>query len=519
MQMTLTPETLQRTSRLQTATIHLIALSAVAGFSIWLAYIGFLASDDQSYSLAAIGWLHHFPYVGINHWELRHTVVFPIALSFWLGGINETSIMLPTLIYLLLLMALTYGCLVRLVEPGQAVLASALIALTPVFALNVSTASDDITECFFVAASFWAFYSGSIGTPNRAMLFLSGMCAGLGFITRETSIILALFYGALFLRGWRVPRSYYLLIGAGFFMVLAIDTLYLAIMTGDVLYRIHISARAVADDNPFGAEFAPEYSVQNGFDKAGQIAAPRVLRPVLMLFTAHEIFPLFFFVIPAAVWLWNNRGRHESQFEVARLSGLLGLTWFVALSWVLLMVWVIPRYYMVTVYGALLVVALWLQASRRQRSSLVPIAVLCAGSLMMIYLDNKSLMFGERALVAIARGSGEPIYTDPATLRGTRFLLEHTAPGHTVVAGMAPAGGLFFYNPLPGRRELDRASLGKFKPSSTWTLLRTIVEDRKLSAHILHSSGFEALLPVGVVGKLDPSPHVVYLYRLPVRDQ
>jgi hypothetical protein len=78
---------------------------------------------------------------------------------------------------------------------------------------------------------------------------------------------------------------------------------------------------------------------------------------------------------------------------------------------------------------------------------------------------------------------------------------------------------LFFYNPLPGRRELDRASLGKFKPSSTWTLLRTIVEDRKLSAHILHSSGFEALLPVGVVGKLDPSPHVVYLYRLPVRDQ
>jgi len=504
---------------MRAAATHLVLLAAIAGFTIWLGYIGFIASDDQSYSMAAIGWLDHFPYIGTTHWELRHTVVLPLALSFWLGGVNEASIMLPTLIYLLLLMALTYGCLIRLVEPGQAVLAAALVALTPVFVLNVSTASDDITECFFVAASFWAFYFGSTDTANRAMLLLAGICAGLGFITRETSIILALFYGVLFLLGWRIPRSYYLLIGAGFFVVLAIDTLYLATMTGDVLYRIHVSARGVAGDNPLDTKIVAEYPVQNGFDRVGLIASPRVLQPVLMLFTAHEIFPLFFFAIPAGLWLWNNRDQHEPQFEVARLSCVLGATWFVAVSWVLIMLWVVPRYYMVTAYCALLVVALWLQAPRRQGGSLIPIAVLCAGSLMMIYLDNKSLMFGERALVAIAHESDEPIYTDPATLRGARFLLEHTAPGHTVIAGMAPSGGLFFYNPLPARRELDRASLGKLKPSNTWTLLRTVVEDRRLSARILRTIGLEPLLPVGVAGKLDPSPHAGYLYRLPAPDQ
>jgi 4-amino-4-deoxy-L-arabinose transferase-like glycosyltransferase len=505
---------------MRAAAMHLILLAAIAIFTIWLGYIGFRPSDDQYYSMAAVGWLDHFPYIGATHWELRHTVVLPLALSFWLGGINETSLMLPTLMYLLLLMALTYGCLGRLVEPGQAVLAAALVALTPVFVLYVSSASDDITECFFVAASIWAFYFGSTGTANRALLLLSGICAGLGFITRETSIILVLFYGVLFLSGWRIPRIYYLLIGAGFSVVWAIDTLYLATMTGDVLYRIHVAARQVAAVNRLDAKIV---AVQNGFDPWGQIASPRVLQPVLMLFTAHEVFPLFLFAIPAGFWLWNNRGRHEPQFEVARLSCLLGATWFVAVSWVLIMLWVVPRYYTVTAYCALLVVALWLQAPRRQGGSLIPIAVLCAGSLMMIYLDHKNEMFDERALVAIAHESDEPIYTDPETLRGARFLLESNAPGRTVIAGMAPSGGLYFYNPMPGRRELDRASLGKFepsiKPSNTWTLLRTVVEDRKLSARILRAIGLEPLLPVGVVGKLDPSPHVSYLYRLPAQNQ
>jgi len=54
-----------------------------------------------------------------------------------------------------------------------------------------------------------------------------------------------------------------------------------------------------------------------------------------MLFTAHQFGPLFFFVVPAGLWLWKNRGRPEWQFEIARLSGLLGLIWFLTLSYVL----------------------------------------------------------------------------------------------------------------------------------------------------------------------------------------
>jgi hypothetical protein len=233
-----------------------------------------------------------------------------------------------------------------------------------------------------------------------------------------------------------------------------------------------------------------------------------------MLFTAHVLFPLFFFVVPAGLWLWKNRGRREPQFEIARLSGLLGLIWFLTLSYVLIVLWPEPRYYAVAVYSAVLVVGLWLQTPSLRRISFGLIALLSVGDLLMIYLDNKSLMFGEKTLVAFARSSDEPIYTDPATFGGASFLLKFTAPEQNVIVGLAPPGGLFFYNPSPARPGPHHDG-GEFEPRSTWTLLQSVTEEPKLSARILHASGLAAVLPVGVAQKLDPQLHRCYLYRLP----
>lgn len=162
-----------------------------------------------------------------------------------------------------------------------------------------------------------------------------------------------------------------------------------------------------------------------------------------------------------------------------------------------------------------MVVGLWLRALGSQRTSFALVALLAAGGLAMIYLDNKGVMFGERTLVALVRTSDEPIYTDPATLKGASFLLEHTALADRVVAGAAPAGSLFFYNPSPRRGEDNRDDV-KLEPRATWTLVHSITEKRKISARILQASGLEAVLPVGVVQKLDPPPHRCYLYRLPL---
>jgi len=494
--------------------LHVVLLVVLVGFSSWLGYVGFLASDDEYYSSAAIGWLDHFPYVGTNHWGLRHAVVLPVALSFWLGGINELSMMLPLKAYLLLLMLLTYACLARLVERKTALLASALIALTPIFALP-SSVSDDVVECFFVAASFWAFYFGSETRVKPVFLVLCGIGAGLAFVTRETSASIGIFYGLLFVRGWRVARPYFFLIAGGFLLVLAIDTVYLAIMTDDPYYRFHASMRGLAGDNPLDPEIAATFPVRYGLDRIGLIGVPRAVQPVVMLLTAHQLFPLFFFVFPAGLWLWKNRARREREFEIGHLSGLLGLIWFLTLSYLLMMLWLEPRYQTVTVYCAIMVVALWFGTANLRSISWGLVALLCIGDLLMIYLDNKSLMFAEKTLVSLARSSGEPIYTDPATFGGASFLLNYMVPGQNVIAGLAPAGGLFFYNPSPARRGLHRDGVREFEPRSTWALLQSVTEQPKISARVLRASGLEAVLPLAVAQKLDPPLRRCYLYRLP----
>ena len=120
--------------------------------------------------------------------------------------------------------------------------------------------------------------------------------------------------------------------------------------------------------------------------------------------------------------------------------------------------------------------------------------------------------------MALACYSDEPIYTDPATLYGAGFLLKYAAPGRTVLAGFAPPGGLFYYNPSPARLEVNPDGAEKFEPRGTWTLLRSVTENPKLSARILRASRLAAILPAGITRKLDPPLHHSYLYRLPARE-
>src|SRR3954447_25993384 len=62
-------------------------------------YVGFQAGDDKSYLTGALGWLQSFPYVGENHWTLRHTITIPTALSIKLFGLNEFAVSLSNALY------------------------------------------------------------------------------------------------------------------------------------------------------------------------------------------------------------------------------------------------------------------------------------------------------------------------------------------------------------------------------------------------------------------------------------
>ena len=67
---------------------------------ILLSWTGYTESDDRAYAEAATAWIENFPHLGTDHHALRHAIVLPTALFFWVFGRSEIGLALPILLYL-----------------------------------------------------------------------------------------------------------------------------------------------------------------------------------------------------------------------------------------------------------------------------------------------------------------------------------------------------------------------------------------------------------------------------------
>ena len=89
-------------------------LAVLMGAVLTFAWVGFLSSDDLGYLSCARGWLASFPYVGVNHWEIRHPLVMLMAAIIGIFGESEFTTVLATTLYFVAVVAFTYGYLNKL---------------------------------------------------------------------------------------------------------------------------------------------------------------------------------------------------------------------------------------------------------------------------------------------------------------------------------------------------------------------------------------------------------------------
>lgn len=147
------------------ALIVTVALSLALG-SIYLVWVGFNESDDVFYAEAAMGWVQHAPFLGRTHWALRHCIVLPMALLFWTFGESETTLVLPSLIYEISLLALFAYMAWRL----HGWLASAIVIIIagtlPLIATGASLVSTDVPRRSSLSLRSGHFI-GASGFPVR----------------------------------------------------------------------------------------------------------------------------------------------------------------------------------------------------------------------------------------------------------------------------------------------------------------------------------------------------------------
>lgn len=519
-----------------------LLLAALAAFVAGMAgfgWVGYLNSDDLYYAMAAQAWAERGGALGESHWSLRHIIVVPTAVLFRLFGRNEWTLVAPMLAYGAGLIALTF-CAVRAVAGFAAgMFAAGLLACVPVVATGATSAFSDLPEAVMVIASLWCFHfaqerriagraqglqerlQGGLreaprrrvaGGTGRGLFVLSGVLAGLGFITRETTAALLVAYGVLFLANYGRDRWAYVWMGAGFVLVVGLDTALLGLASGDPLHRFHVSLRGVAGDNPSMVERFPSDGV---FDRHGVLVAPRWVQAPLMMLANQVIGPILWLAIPATLWL-ASRPADTGRRRAVRLFGLLALSWFTVLSYVLSSLWLVPRYQTVTVCALVVPLGIWL-ADVAARGWRAPALVLAAGlvalNLLLLAVSDRRPLFAERALADAVARTGEAVRTDPVTLDGAAWLLDVAGQAGRATAAPPEPGGLYVFNPKP--RGALPAGWPVRAPAPDWTPVERHVEPPRPAGRVIEALGLGDALPGALLNKLAPPPREVTVYRVP----
>jgi 4-amino-4-deoxy-L-arabinose transferase-like glycosyltransferase len=122
-----------------------------------------------------------------------------------------------------------------------ALLAGLLFVATPAFSLQLLTPSVESIEVALILAAILCLHSWQ-SQQARIWMFASGLFFGLAFQVRETSIVAAgLAATSMWINGMKPRLRDILAVGAGFLLPLAFEFLIYHQLTGDSLYRRHLS--------------------------------------------------------------------------------------------------------------------------------------------------------------------------------------------------------------------------------------------------------------------------------------
>lgn len=481
-------------------------------------FVGFQSSDDINYLNGALGWLEHFPYVGEDHWTLRHTITIPTALAISVFGLNEFAVAFAGMAYFTAFIALNAYFTWRYLSPTAAVIATALMLALPGFPIVGTYLSPDVPELFFVSLSFWLFRLALDDGGRMRFWLWCGVVAGLGFINRPTAAAFPLFVAAMWLVRPNASRLRYLPMAAAFIAIVGAEWLYLTVMTHQPLYRQNIDLHHdVVDRFATAAEVAGQHRL---IDREGNLSLNVWIDPVLALFVSQKYVLVFWLSLPAAVAAW--RRRREPVFVTLAMLGALGLTAFLFVA-VNPKLYLVPRYFVVPAWAAATVAAWWLATlwlARRRGLATVLVLVALSASLLSLSIEDTRPRAAERSLVRwVAAHPDTPVYTDVEMRARSEFLFRFAGvPQDKVSDERPPPGSLFFYNAqrvdqcAAAKRCRDRAS--DFRPAAGWTVEETLEAPLRPGVALLRALGLRSVLPPDVARRLfEPAGNVV-VYRV-----
>ena len=229
-------------------TKFLLFLIVAFGLLLRLVFFsGMGTSDDLSYS--------SYSYnvdKGINKdstvtLEVRIGIIYATALSYSIFGVNDFSSVLFVLLTSLgsIILIFYFGKL--LFDEKAGLMAAFLLSFFPLDIAYSTKLLTDLPSAFFMALGVYFFLYSEIKSKMKYGIgyFLSGIFIGIGYLIKETAVLIGLFFITYNIFKKRIKKEYFF-VPLGFLAIFAVEVLVFYVSTGDPFFRIFASQQYLA---------------------------------------------------------------------------------------------------------------------------------------------------------------------------------------------------------------------------------------------------------------------------------
>ncbi|MEW6618664.1 MAG: glycosyltransferase family 39 protein [bacterium] len=271
-----------------------IILIVLFGLALRLVFFsGYVQGDDKHY----MGQAYRFSIgdftPGDNQWGVRLGMVIPTALSFFLFGVSDISLVLFSLICSLGNIILIYYFGKMIFNERIALLSAFLMAFFPLEVIYASHLFPCVSFTFFTGLGIFCFLKGE--KDNKWIYYLlSGLFIGIGYLIRENALFLALPLVIYMLYNKKIKIEFIHLL-VGFFIIIALESGFYYFQNGDILHRSHV-VNSIINKN----------CLQNENFK---IDLNWFLSPLAVLFVNQEFGFFYYLILPIGIFFLYKKNK------------------------------------------------------------------------------------------------------------------------------------------------------------------------------------------------------------------
>ncbi|MBI2653365.1 glycosyltransferase family 39 protein [Candidatus Woesearchaeota archaeon] len=370
-------------------------------------FSGMGTSDDLLYSRFA-HYLDKGVYLDADlSLSTRLGIIFLTAISYSLFGINDFSSVFFVLASSLAGIVLVYYFGKLIFDKKTGLIAAFLLSIFPLDIVYSTRLLTDVPSAFLMNLGVYIFLYNELKMKWRfgSGYLLSGIFIGLGYMIRETILLIGIFFVFYSVYRKKIKKEY-LLVAFGFLMIFAIESSIFYGLTGYPLFRQHASQQAL------------EYSFVM-HDYFGRLEFPKGLLhyPYIILTGNSPLFYILIFISIIHFMLQKNKEAYLMLIWFIPLLlylsfGTTSLTSYIPLR-------AVERYLTIISVPGLLLLALFLNQNKGIRG-FMPffLLLLLISSVFFISLrQDKNSLASLRILYNDLQSADKAIYADERTIK------------------------------------------------------------------------------------------------------